>query len=214
MKRNKKTLTCLLLFCFIFSLVSVCAESASAMVGPVREWKFDEAGGTTATDTSGQGKHGTIAREEQRVVDETRGKVLEFAGAADAVQVPPSPFNNQANWTFSAYLKPTTIAGEACCLYAARAKDPAVPEDELIYFSISITADDRIKIETWHKTRDPKVDSYQTASGVITRGAWNYLHITLENATAAAQSGTVTCYVNGIPVAGDPPEGGLGIASV
>jgi len=212
MKRNKKSLSCLLLLFFIFSLVSVCAESTLAMVGPVREWKFEEADGTVAKDTSGQGKHGTIAKAEQRVVDEARGKVLQFAGAADYVQVPPKFFHGLGNWSFSAYFKPTTAAGEEAYIYSAKVADPrGVEEEARLYFSISITADNRIKVAAWHNLREIFWDSYETAPNVIKRNEWNHLHITLKNATETAQSGIVKCYINGTLV---DDQGKLGTAFV
>ncbi|MFA6662237.1 MAG: hypothetical protein WCS56_04310 [Bacilli bacterium] len=55
---NKKTLSCFILFCFIFSLVGVYADSVVATPLPVREWKLDETAGDIVPDTSGQGKHG------------------------------------------------------------------------------------------------------------------------------------------------------------
>jgi hypothetical protein len=194
MKRNKKSLSCLVLLCFIFSLVSICAESASVVAAPIGEWKFDEGTGTSAGDTSGKGKHGAITGAQW--VEGFLNKALQFVGTDQFVKVAPS-IAGLSNWSFSAYVKPTGTGDS----YVYSEKNPETN------FCIVITGDDRIRVRTYHELRDNDMwDSYQTNGGVISRDEWNHLVVTLENGERAAGSGTVMCYVNGTLVG----EGRLG----
>jgi len=194
---SKKILSCLILFCFVFSLVSVYADSAAATANPAREWKLDEGDGDIVSDTSGQGKHGLKTGAEW--IQGIKGNALNFAGSVEYVKVPPIMYGNLKNWTFSAFVKPTGT-GEIC-VYSEKNADS--PEEDKRYFYISITEDDRIKVAAWSSFRDVNWDITQTKPGVIKRGEWNHLHVTLKDGKETAKSGQIEFYVNRILVDSD-----------
>ena len=56
---KRKRLSCIALLLLLFFAFGIAAESV-ALAAPIGEWKFDEGSGTTAYDSSGKGKAGTI----------------------------------------------------------------------------------------------------------------------------------------------------------
>lgn len=72
-------------------------------------WKLDETSGTTASDSSGNGNHGTLIRMSSSR-DWVSGKVdgaLDFDGRNDCVQVPDSPsFDIDDQITVAAWINP------------------------------------------------------------------------------------------------------------
>ncbi|MDD2433306.1 MAG: hypothetical protein PHX01_06415, partial [Clostridia bacterium] len=191
---KRKRLSCIALLLLMFFALGIVAEGV-ALAAPIGEWKFDEGSGTTAYDSSGKGKTGTITGATY--VDGLLNKALKFAGSTNYVKVPQS-LDGLSNWSFTAYIKPTGT-GEVK-IYSEK------DDKNNFYLYISITADDRIKVGTWHGKR-PGWDIYQTPANQIKRNEWSHLCVTLENGGVTAGSGTVKCYVNRILV---EPTGHLG----
>lgn len=189
MKKSK--LSCIGLFVLVFFTFSIFIPSISLATAPIGEWKFDEGSGFFTTDSSGQEKTGMLFGPPAWV-EGVRNKALQFAGSSDYVQVASSVgggVNSLKNWSVSIYIKPTGSANES---YVYSEKDA----NGNVYFYISITGDNRIKVGTWHKLRAGGWDVYQTGSGVIKRNEWSHLLVTLQNGDIAAGSGIVKCYVN------------------
>ena len=63
--------------------VQRCSAQGAA---PLGWWKLDEGAGTTATDLSGNGNHGTLGGAPTWVDDPERGAVLSFDGDNDYVE--------------------------------------------------------------------------------------------------------------------------------
>jgi hypothetical protein len=74
---------------------------------PVGYWKFDEASGTTALDSSGNGLNGSLVNGPTRITGRVNG-ALNFDGANDYVQIgSQSPLLMTNNLTISAWINPS-----------------------------------------------------------------------------------------------------------
>lgn len=77
--------------------------------GLVGWWKFDEAGGTTATDASGNGANGTLMNGPARVTGKF-ANALNFNGAAQYVALPASGTLDLQAFTIAAWINVPTYA--------------------------------------------------------------------------------------------------------
>jgi PKD repeat protein len=78
--------------------------------GLVAAYGFDESNGTTVTDASGQGNHGTISGAS-RITTGRFGNALSFNGTSDWVTVNSSPsFDMTSSMTIEAWVYPTSTA--------------------------------------------------------------------------------------------------------
>ena len=114
---------CRKLICLI-SFVAVLIMAHNVSAGLVGHWKFDEGSGTTASDSSGRGNHGTItdARWDAGFI----GGALNF-DAVGYVSIPPaswSSIQNQVTIAFWAYGDPVRQP-QANFIFGAF-QDPAV----------------------------------------------------------------------------------------
>ena len=83
--------------------------SASFTSDLVAYWKFDEGTGLTASDSSGNGNHGTLVNGPSWAAGIT-GKALSFDGIDDNVTVPDSSSLGLSNaFTLSAWVLPTAV---------------------------------------------------------------------------------------------------------
>ncbi|KPK37787.1 MAG: hypothetical protein AMJ65_13795, partial [Phycisphaerae bacterium SG8_4] len=73
---------------YSFSIVLVLTGAARAEL--IGWWKFDEASGTTAYDSSGNGNHGTLIGNPQWVAGKIGG-ALDFNGTDSIIDIPYSP---------------------------------------------------------------------------------------------------------------------------
>jgi hypothetical protein len=89
---------------------SLATKSASAQTGLVGYWKFDEGTGTTASDSSGNGNHGTLMNGPIWI-DGKRLKALDFDGVDDYVEVPHSTTLTFPNFTLEAWIYLRTDIG-------------------------------------------------------------------------------------------------------
>jgi len=72
----------------------------SILSGLVGYWRFEEAAGLTATDSSGQGNDGALLGKSRRILGKF-GQGLEFDGTTASVQVPHAPSLNPGSSMFS-----------------------------------------------------------------------------------------------------------------
>ena len=95
------------------SLAAIVVAIPSSQADVVGVWLFDETGGETITDSSGNGHHGVIVGRVERVPQGKRGKALEFFedqdGAPDwlwgHVLVPHHDDMNLLEFTITAWIK-------------------------------------------------------------------------------------------------------------
>lgn len=79
--------------------------------GLVAHWKFDEASGVQAADSSGQGLHGVLVNGPQRTTS-ILGSALQLNGATQSVSIPHSVQLKPARQiTLSAWVLPAQLAG-------------------------------------------------------------------------------------------------------
>ncbi|MDD4048126.1 MAG: hypothetical protein PHI90_04770 [Clostridia bacterium] len=152
------------------------------------KWELNEGEGTQTADADGSGKTGVITGATW--IDGLRGKALSFTGSTDYVKTKKG-VAGMMNWSIETWVRPETYAGDSY-VYSEKDAEP--------YMYVSITADNRIKIGSFHINRDGNWDIYQTEPNKVNRDDWNYIVVTLENAGVEADSGTVKCYVNGVLV--------------
>jgi hypothetical protein len=87
----------------VFALVMVLVNSTSAEL--VAHWRFDESSGTTASDSSGNGNHGTLIDNVQWAPGKIGG-AAEFDGTTGHIEVPFSEslkLLNQGDFTIAAW---------------------------------------------------------------------------------------------------------------
>lgn len=84
--------------------------NAAIASGLVAAYGFEEASGTTATDVSGTGNHGTLAGPT-RTANGRFGRALTFDGINDVVTVADAASLDGARVTVEAWLYPTALSG-------------------------------------------------------------------------------------------------------
>jgi Concanavalin A-like lectin/glucanases superfamily len=92
------------LIALIGAITLATSGPASATTGPVAHWRFDEGGGSTAADSSGNGNHGTVAGGTAWIAGKRSG-ALAFDGSTGVVRVPSSPSLEPQAVTVSAWVK-------------------------------------------------------------------------------------------------------------
>jgi len=85
-------------------LLSVATDVSADLVG---HWRFDEGSGTTASDASGNGNHGTLQGDPQWVAGRIGG-ALEFNGVDSMIDIPYAPdMTPSEGATMAAWVYPT-----------------------------------------------------------------------------------------------------------
>ena len=105
------TLTFILFSLGLMAISLVAVNSSSAAIDPssvVGLWLFDEAGGDTAMDSSGNNNHGTIVNAPIWV-DGRFGSALGFDGTGNCVNTNKKLLNGVREFTVVAWVKPGTI---------------------------------------------------------------------------------------------------------
>ena len=151
--------------------------------GVLAQWSLDSDKDKVVQDSSGNGNKGTI--KEATLTTGIISNALRFDGENDYVSIARSSFNNLANWTFEAWVKPEGPG----IIYSEG--NPAVT------LQISMGANDSISVGTWHQNRLGYWQWFSSGDNSLKKNTWNHLVISLSNGGPAANSGTVICYVNG-----------------
>jgi Ca2+-binding RTX toxin-like protein len=101
------------------ALALVCAAPASSAIttGLVAYWRLDEAGGTTAVDSSGFGNTGEVSGGAVRV-EGRWGNALEFDGSTGKVFIPRSLWLERQELTVSAWVRRLGTQGEFKYIFA------------------------------------------------------------------------------------------------
>ncbi len=156
-------------------MVLLFAGSASAELAGY--WKLDDGAGTTATDSSGKGNHGTLIGAPQWVAGYYRG-ALQFNGQNSYVEIPTSPsLEIRGRVTVAAWVK-WTDAGDTwlCILANGQQNGPwenyglfVNRSSRFAYFTLSL-----------NDTHTPN----QTANNTIEAGRWQHLCGTWDGAAA------------------------------
>ena len=147
------------------------------------QWALDSVKERIAIDSSGQGNNGVI--NGATLATGIISNALQYDGVDDYVNMPRASFNNLANWTFEAWVKPEGPG----CIYSEG--NPAVT------MQIVMGADNSLTIGTWHQNRPGNWNNFNTGPNVLKRNVWNHLVITLSNGKSTADSGVLNCYVDG-----------------
>lgn len=108
MKFNVLTFTLFSLGLMAISLVVVNSSIAIDESSVVGIWLFDEAGGSTAMDSSGNNNHGTIVNAPIWV-DGRFGSALAFDGGGNCVNTNKKLLNGVREFTVVAWIKPGNI---------------------------------------------------------------------------------------------------------
>ena len=92
---------------YLIVLVLVLSMTTGAPADLVAHWRFDEGSGTTASDASGNGNHGTLQGNPQWVAGRIGG-ALEFNGTDSMIDIPYSPdMTPSEGATMGAWVYPT-----------------------------------------------------------------------------------------------------------
>lgn len=150
------------------------------------EWTLDSIKDSIANDSSGNCINGIIQGSSL-----SKGIVnyaYYFDGEDDYINIPKACFNNLADWTFEAWVKP-------------EAPGYIYTEGNLLAtFVIDLKSDFSLNIGTWHKERAGYWDWFNTGANTLTRNEWNHIIITLSDGSQAENSGSLKCYVNGTQI--------------
>ena len=87
-------------------LAGVLGLAADVPPGPVGWWKFDEASGVVAADSSGAGNNGTLMGAAYFTDDPDLGRVLEIAAASGEVVIPHNAVLEPARATIELWIRP------------------------------------------------------------------------------------------------------------
>jgi len=161
-------------------------------------YKFEEAAGPTALDSSGNGLHGTLLNGPIR----TNGQVnraLRFDGSNDRVNGGnPSSLNHTGAITLAAWVRPESVSGTRMVIIKGELDD----ED---YAWALGSADAKLQYRWVNTSGDDSL--YQSAPSVLAAGRW--MHI----AAVHTPGSTPRLYTNGVLVAGNITTGS-GVANI
>jgi len=148
---------------------------------PIASWNFDEATGTTANDTSGNGNDGTLTNMTNHDwVTGKYGKALEFDGSNDYVDIPYS-FSQDTSLTVSLWFK--TTGNNRVLFGQANQQPPTTPTNHIP--AILVNSSGQIRAEFWSGS----TGAITTAES-FNDGKWH--HVAL-----AGQSTAQLLYVDG-----------------
>jgi hypothetical protein len=130
----------------------LCPSEIAALYGLVGHWKFDETSGTTATDSSGVGNHGTYSGTPTLGISAAYDLGARFQANGDILTVPASASLNSigasnANFCVAFWVRPSTPPGDWRPLFHKGAgnfeRGPGIwlnPGNTRIHFRLSTTA--------------------------------------------------------------------------
>ena len=93
-------------FPLVLALAGALGLAADVPPGPVGWWKFDEASGVVAADSSGSGNNGTAIGAACFADDPDLGRVLEIAALSGEVVIPRSAALEPAHGTVEVWVRP------------------------------------------------------------------------------------------------------------
>jgi hypothetical protein len=160
-------------------------SSATTHTGLVLFHQFNEASGTTATDSSGSGNTGTLVNSPTRTTGYSSGGVS-FDGSNDAVTVPASAtLNNLSAITISAWMRPNNSGENSFGRIIQKTGG----------FMLYLSSGNQVVFEVPYSTTAVK---RQTSNNVVSYGTWTHVVVTW---TGSATGNTIHIYLNGTEVA-------------
>jgi parallel beta-helix repeat protein len=182
--------------------------------GPVAYWNFDQPGGTTVDDLSGNGNTGTLLGAPDFVPgrDPAHGDALSFDGVADRVHVPRSPSLEPATVTLSAWVRLALGADQQ--QWVTVVKKTYANDTPPIFgsYSLSIAPPGKPNTLSFYTGHPGGLDDQLDAPAPLTTGQWVHVAGTYDPAT-----GVKRLYINGElvatrqlsrPIAYDPTSSG------
>lgn len=160
------------------------AYATAAGNGLVLFHKYEEASGTSATDSSLNGNTGTLVNSPTRTTGQTGG-AISFDGSNDAVTVPPSAsLNNLSALTISAWMRPNNFGENSFGRIMQKENG----------FKLYLSSSNQVVFEVPYSTTAVK---RQSANNVVTYGTWTHVVVTW---TGSATGSTIHIYLNGSEV--------------
>ena len=89
MLRKRANLSCLVVFLVQLVLAATVMDKPGQAQTPLRQWKFDEGGGATAFDSSGNGDHALLSSGIRWVAGVEGWAISANASNRDSVEIPP-----------------------------------------------------------------------------------------------------------------------------
>jgi prepilin-type N-terminal cleavage/methylation domain-containing protein len=154
----------------------------------VGKWDFDEGAGTSATDTSGYGNHGTISgatystSTPNSVVGSGNGKyALSFDGTNDYVETSGSGYNLEDSFTIEYWVKLDALpdAGNPGVGQIGNNKDICITTNGLVYAEARPTA-------------APWIEAWSTSQ--LSINVWYHLAATFDK---SGSNSNIKLYING-----------------
>jgi hypothetical protein len=149
-------------------------------------WRFDDGGGTTAVDSSGQGNNGTLRGNPQWITGQLRG-ALSFNGSSTYVEIPYSnAYDRPAQLTLAAWVNPTTLADWCGVITFGINNSP---------YALQTWGDGAIRLSANWGTVTGGVGSgmWNSTAGQIKLGQWQHIAVTYDGAV-------IRFYRNGLKV--------------
>jgi hypothetical protein len=172
----------------IYNRVLSPAEVAALTAGngPVLFHKYDEASGTSATDSSLNGNTGTLVNSPTRTTSGQSGGALSFDGSNDAVTVPASAtLNNLSAMTISAWMRPNNSGENSFGRIIQKTNG----------FMLYLSSGNQVVFQVPYSTTDVK---RQTSNNVVSYGTWTHVVVTWDG---SATGSNIHIYLNGTEVA-------------
>lgn len=151
--------------------------------GPVARWMFDEADGTVAIDSSGNGNDGTLENGATRYVGSQEGSKLLLDGVDDRMRVdnPSQGIQNMSSFTIMAWIRPTENSGTIM----------RKGNTDNGRFNFGVKSDGRLYLRTGRTVRQ---GVWQTSS-IIPLNEWSHVAVTY---SFGSLSNRARFYVNGV----------------
>lgn len=141
-------------------------------------WKFDEGSGTTALDSSGYNRNGTVSGATVNQTGQV-GKAYSFGGDGDNVNLGDRYNYTSDNFTYAFWIKLNSLAAQTVPLYKGRY------EVDGWYANVETTGITRIVTNT-----SGNATSVSSGAGAITTGTWYHI-VGVKNGSSSK------IYVNG-----------------
>ena len=163
------------------------APSAGSTAGLV-QWKFDEASGLVALDSTGSGNLGALLNDPTRVTGQVSPGALRFDGSNDRVAATnATSLNVTGALTVAAWVKPESVLGTRYVLIKGSQSGAA--------YSYALRASDAKMQYRWVSAGGVE-NKFATTAGVLTIGRW--LHV----AAVHTPGSLPVLYINGVVAPG------------
>ncbi|WP_167357038.1 LamG-like jellyroll fold domain-containing protein [Paenibacillus pectinilyticus] len=146
-------------------------------------YKFDESSGTTASDSSGNGKNATLSGTPSFIAGKS-GNAVNLNGSTDYASLPTGIVSNLNDFTIAAWVKPNSVSKWS------RVFDFGTGTSKYMFLTVNAGSAPRFAITTSGSSAEQQLN----APSALPTGTWTHLAITWSGNTG-------TLYVNGVAVA-------------